>query len=85
VIPVAEIRITEGYYEEVTCDENKINEYIEEESFRKRLKDHCKTRGRDIEVLKFIVQKDKNGNIVRVWSIEAYYGPFGVLIFLDNP
>jgi hypothetical protein len=84
MIPLGELRITQGYYEVITCGE--IEEYVEDEKTRQTLRDYCKARERrDIEILRFVIVKDGDGNILRVWSIEMYYGPFGLLIFADNP
>jgi hypothetical protein len=85
MIPAAEIRVTEGYYEDMRCEDLKNPEIEIDEGTRKILEGHCRTRGKEIEVLKIIVVKDREGNVKRVWTIEAYYGPFGVLVFIDNP
>jgi hypothetical protein len=83
MIELATVKATEGYYEVATCSE--VNEVVEDEKLRKILMDHCKTRKGSIEVLKFIIVKNKEGDVMKVWALEVYYGPFGVMIFLDNP
>jgi len=83
MIELATLRVTNGYYEVATCSE--INEVIEDEKLKKILMDHCETRGRSIEVLKIIIMRNKDGDVVKIWTLEAYYGPFGVMIFVDNP
>jgi hypothetical protein len=86
MIELGTITVARGqYYEVASCDEKEIDEVVEDERLRKIVKDHCRTRGKSVEVLKFIILKDRDGNIVRIWSIELYYGAFGVSIFVDNP
>ncbi len=83
MIELTTIRVTEGYYEVVSCSEEELNEL--EEGLREKLRDYCDTRGRDIEVVKFFILRDRDGNIKKVWSLEVFYGPFGAMIYLDNP
>jgi len=83
MIPVAEIRVTEGYYEITTCKE--LDKDLDDERLKDRLKEYCHVRGRDINVLLLVIIRDEDGNVKKVWSIETYYGPSGVLVYLDNP
>jgi hypothetical protein len=84
VIELTTIRVTEGSYYEV-ADCSNVGDVIEDEKYKKIVMDHCRVRGRSIEVLKVIVIRDEYGNITKIWTIELFYGPFGVMIFLDNP
>jgi hypothetical protein len=83
VIELGTIKVVNGYYEAIDCD--KIEEYVEDEKIKKILLDRCKTRGRSIEILKIILLRNKDGDITKIWTIEMFYGPFGVMLFADNP
>jgi hypothetical protein len=84
MITLGEIRVTDGYYEDVSCKEEDLGR-LDDERLKARLKEYCAVKGKDIEVLKFFIMRDGDGNIRKVWSLEVYYGPFGALIYLDNP
>jgi hypothetical protein len=84
MIELATIRVGSGhYYEAVGC--NEIEEFVEDEKIRGILSDRCRTRKGSTEVLKIIITRNKDGDIVKIWTLEAYYGPFGVMFFIDNP
>jgi hypothetical protein len=82
---IATIKIGRGRrYEIVSCRDNKVNGL--EERLRKMLEEHCRARAvKGINVLSFFVVRDRDGAVVKVWSLEVHDSLYGPVVYLDHP
>jgi hypothetical protein len=82
-VMLATVRVGRGrYYEVITC-KDKMNGL--EEKLKKMLEEYCRARaGLGVDVLAFFVVKDRDGSVVKVWSLEVHHSLYGPVVYLNS-
>jgi hypothetical protein len=57
-----------------------------EEKLKKMLEECCRARaGKGADVISFSMIRDRDGSVVKVWSLEVHHSLHGPVIYLDSP
>jgi hypothetical protein len=78
------IRVGRGrYYEVITC-KDKMNGL--EEKLKKMLEEYCKAKAsKGIDVLSIFIIRDRDGSVVKIWSLEVHHSLYGPAIYINDP